>query len=156
MRRDILCIMQNQWLKNPERHRRSIDRFGEEYRRRALRYALFAGCKTGRVLQTVFGDLIERMEFEEASREIASKASGSFPADLDHIRRAIDHYNPSFILTFGKTASEAIRLIDPDEPTLHLPHPCARAEDTGSRLRAGATFIRTFLSSFKAPVHQEK
>lgn len=67
----ILAFMQNMWVKDPSRVKAMIDRQPDEFKRREFRLQitkrlLFAGCKSGRVLRAVFGDLCDEIIWEEA------------------------------------------------------------------------------------------
>lgn len=124
----VLAILQNQWFKDPDRVRAFIER-RPELRRNFIRRALFAGCKTGRILKAGLGEeWCRRIVWEEASPEIGGKASSCFPADPAHILKMIDEVKPTVILALGKIACDAMSVIMP--PTmftlLTAPHPTAR------------------------------
>ena len=71
-----LAFLQNMWVRDPERVKRDIARYGEECRLTYIEYCLFAGCLTGRRLRQAFGeDLLDRIVWEESTREIAGNAS---------------------------------------------------------------------------------
>lgn len=129
----ILAFMQCQWFRNPDKVRRLMDSCSdpERFRRRMIAYALFAGCKSGRVLKKVFGEeLCERIIWEEASREIGGQSSACFPADIAHIKARIEQEQPDMIISFGKIASSgveaALRQIPGLWSHIHAPHPAAR------------------------------
>jgi hypothetical protein len=137
----ILAVMQNQWFHNPERVKAAIARAKnpEAYRRRMIEWALFAGCKSGRVLKRVFGEhRCEEIIWEESSREIGSSASSVFPADVAHLRNVLQHFNPAIVLGFGKVACDGLRqAFDTSAPMpvfIEAPHPTARQTDVMERL----------------------
>lgn len=105
----ILAILQNQWLHNPERARNRIAEKGPKYRRALLRYALFAGCLTGRRLQQWLGkELCSEIVWDEASPVITCRPDQCPPADPGHVRGAIDEVRPEVVIAFGKSAAEAV------------------------------------------------
>lgn len=137
----ILGVMQNQWFHDPERFRKAIAhaKDPEQYRRRLIAWALFAGCKSGRVLQKVLGAaLCEYIVWEEASREIGGHASAAFPADTGHLRSVIVEQSPRIVIGFGVIACDGLRSVlreFSDPPTfIEAPHPAARGPDTLPRL----------------------
>lgn len=130
----ILAILQNQWFKDPDHVRRLIEKCEPErrvrYRRKMIEYALFAGCKTGKVLKKVLGPhLCEQIVWEEASPRIGGHASSSFPADLDHLRTVIAEVDPRIIIAFGSIAAVGLMSLQDLTGTRTLifaPHPTAR------------------------------
>lgn len=132
----ILAIMQCQWFRDPDKVRRDHERlreqrgddFAEKYRRRLIHYALFAGCKSGRVLRQVFGELCDRIVWEEASREIGGQSSACFKADPAHIRKRIEEEEPDIIICFGKVAGDAVAPLPAEWSFrgIYAPHPAAR------------------------------
>lgn len=150
----ILAILQNQWVKNPERVRAAIAASKDPvaYRRRFNAYALFAGCMTGRRLRKEFGDLCDTIVWEEASPEIGGHAASSFPADLDHIRASIADVKPRIVIGFGKIASDALNIIGPsldlpDVFMIHCQHPTARGASSLPSLANAASLLRDLLAS---------
>jgi len=122
----ILAFLQNQWFKDPEAARQVFARH-PEHRERLVATYLFMGCLTGRRLLEVFGEeLCDEIVWEECSPEIGGKSSSAFPADLDHIRKAIDKHRPDVILAFGKIAGDAMAAIRPLTRVIRAPHPAAR------------------------------
>lgn len=143
----VLAIMQNQWLRDPERMRRLIARYPNS-RRRALTFALFAGCRTGRVLQQVFGaERCSAIVWDEASPEIGAHASSVFRADHEHIRATLAEVKPDVVLAFGRVASEALAAIGPAALLIGGPHPVARGADTLPRLRAMRDILDTYTAA---------
>ena len=148
----VLAIMQNQWFKDPARVAAIFNRNPSAgFRRRFIKHSLFQGCKSGNVLVSVFGDMLGDWIFEEASPKVGGRASSSFPADLDHITTVIGDVKPDLIVTFGKTAREAVELIRVSVAVLGVtalipiplvnwrhvaaPHPAARCPGVVQRLR---------------------
>jgi hypothetical protein len=103
---------------------------------------LFMGCLTGSRLKTAFGDdLCNEIIWENASKQIATLSSGSFPPDVEHIRSVIDHFKPSAILCFGKHAFSGVvqaeRLTMPpfkSSDCYYGPHPASRKPDVPQEL----------------------
>ncbi len=59
----IIAFLQNMWVRDPEKVRRSLEREEDleiraEHRLRYIEYALFAGCLTGRRLEALRGDCL--------------------------------------------------------------------------------------------------
>jgi hypothetical protein len=124
----IVAFLQNQWFKDPERVKRLIAQHGDEYRRRLITYALFLGCKTGRVLRSVFGDLCDEVLWEESSKEISGNPSEVFPPDLIHIKSVLVMEEPDIVIAFGKIACQAVQPLVEAERYIAAPHPAARGE----------------------------
>ncbi len=123
----IIGVMQNMWVKDPDRMKKSIERYGEKHRRRFIHYSLFAGCKSGRVLKSIFGqELCDKIIWEEASKEIGGKASSAFPADMEHLYQLICNEQPHIVIAFGKIASNALKKIVKSDMLIIAPHPAAR------------------------------
>jgi hypothetical protein len=121
-----LAFLQNMWVKDPARVQAIIAENGEEYRRKLTRRLLFAGGLTGRRIRAAFGDeLLQHVEFEEASPEIAGDSRRICQPDPDHIRAQLTYHRPQLVITFGRVASDAVAPIWTG-PTLKAPHPAAR------------------------------
>jgi hypothetical protein len=130
-----LAFLQNLWLREPERWQ---DLVNGERRAAIIRHLLFAyGCLTGRRIKACFGELLEHMIFEEATREIAGDSRTICPPDPKHIKACLEKYNPKVVITFGKVAEEAVRPVrqgwintSPTAPYystfIACPHPAAR------------------------------
>lgn len=138
----ILAIMQCMWLRDPERHKRSLAEYDndiprrEKLRRRMITYALFAGCKTGRVLERTLGEnLCEKIIWEEASREVGSHSSAKFDFDRAHVQATIDEFKPDAILALGSIAASGLALMRLQIPVIAAPHPAARHGGVETELR---------------------
>jgi hypothetical protein len=121
----ILGVLQNQWFEEPERVRSLIER-RPEIRSRFIARALFAGCKTGRILLNTFGDLCALITWEEASPRIGGQASAAFPPDLDHLRAVLEREQPDIVIAFGRIAERGLRPLVPAANLICAPHPAAR------------------------------
>jgi hypothetical protein len=142
----ILAVLQNQWFRDPDRVRASLERFPEG-RRRMIHYALFAGCRTGKVLKSVFVDLCAEIIWEEASPEIGGKASSCFPADHIHLQSVLDEVKPDVVLGFGCIATDALAVLVPPGKLLTAPHPAARGVDVIDQIK----MMRERLNGFIIP-----
>lgn len=129
--------MQNMWVRDPQRVREQIARYGEGYRVRLIERLLFAGCLSGQRLKAAFGELLRSIQWEEASREIAGDAKTICEPDMTHICETLDAYKPVVVLTFGRVASEAVSACW-DGPLIQCCHPAARQPDTIEKLNAAA------------------
>jgi len=136
-----VAFLQNMWVKNPERVRADIQRHGEGFRLRFMKYALFAGCVTGRRLKAAFGDLCDEIVWEETTREIAGDPKTIFPAQPDHIRAVLEKYKPDVVLTFGAIARLVVLPLWSGR-LIAAPHPAARQPDTIAKLQAAAAELR--------------
>lgn len=143
----VLAFLQNQWLKDPKRHRASAARILAKYgpevaadsRRRGIRFCLFRGCLTGRRLIASFGESVcDEIEWEEASTVITGDPKECPPADPEHIRAAIEKYRPDVVIAFGRIAADAVRHLWPGNFLIVAPHPAARDGLTPARLREAA------------------
>ena len=143
----ILAFMQNMWVRDPARVHALIERCGENYRRRLIAYALFAGCASGRNLKATFGEeLCRRITWEEASREVAGSPGARPRADLVHIAAALKEYKPDIVICFGRIAGDAVAPLW-NGKLIMSPHPTARQPDTMTRLRQAASELQEMLSS---------
>lgn len=138
----VLCILQNQWVKDPERVRKMLANRDESFRRSFIKHALFAGCRTGKMLMEIFGPKwIPEMVFEEASRDIGAHSASKFKHDPGHILKVVREVEPDVILAFGKVAEDAVASVmwgrqGNGSPTrIYGPHPTARGGDTFFRLQ---------------------
>lgn len=130
----ILAVMQNQWFHDPEAVKRIVARWPQR-RRDLIGRFLFAGCKSGRVLKSVFGERINDIVWEEASPEIGGESASCFPADLAHLRATLADVKPDIVLGFGKIACDALAGLVDGHDLVVGPHPTARGADTLPRLR---------------------
>jgi hypothetical protein len=143
----VLAFLQNQWVRDPERVRALIERYGESYRRRLIPYALFAGCLTGRRLQAAFGPVLcSRITWEEASPVVTGSPRECPPADPAHIRAALERHQPGIVLAFGKIAAEGVRPLWTGN-LIVAPHPAARDPFTPDRLRQAAEALQIMLAN---------
>lgn len=141
----ILAVLQNMYVDDPDRVRALLARTPQA-RRRMITYSLFAGCRTGRVLNLVFGeDCSQRFIWDESTREIAGDPRKVFPADMDHLRQLLAEEKPDIVIAFGKVASNALAQLVPGENLLICPHPTARQADTLPRLRAAASCLENMV-----------
>lgn len=141
-----LAFLQNMWVKDPERVRKAIEEDGEEFRRRFMRYALFAGCKTGRMITKAFGkSLVEAMEFEETTRVISGNPKEILPVDLVHMRNAIELHKPKVIIAFGAIAHNAMAQIPHAAKYIQAHHPASRHPDSYQNLVTAAKTLNSYL-----------
>jgi hypothetical protein len=126
----VLAFLQCQWFRDPERIRQIYARHAgdEAFRRGFIARTLFAGCRTGARLAAVFGDdWINRIVWEETSRDIGDRPAAVFPPDFDHMRGVIEDVRPSVVLAFGKVAGRALEFLKPaGVAIIKAPHPAAR------------------------------
>lgn len=138
----ILVFLQNVWLKNPDKWKDLLD---GDRRTDMIAHLLFAyGCVTGRRIKSCFGDLVDHMIIEEASREIADNPRTICAPDTEHISACLAKHRPTVVLTFGKVASDAVRPLWAGN-IIECPHPAARQKDTLDRLRSAAYQLRKLL-----------
>lgn len=134
---NILAILQNQWFHDPVRAAQIYDRHGKDYDRIAeLNGAyLFMGSKTGKRLESAFGDeWCDKIIWWESSPEKAGKSSGVFPPNPDWIAAAVRHFQPEVVIAFGAVAKLGIDIVsrmtlteeEDSFDVLCAPHPAAR------------------------------
>ena len=131
---NILAILQNQWMTNAAFHQKRSDELKStdlekwwRVRERQIPFALFRGCKSGRILFDAFGaELCEKIVWEEASTTIGKRPSDCPPFDARHILACLHRYRPEFVLTFGHVARQGLIATGTEYPGYSLPHPCAR------------------------------
>jgi len=142
----VLAFMQNMWVRDPERVRALIERYGESYRRRLITYALFAGCASGRNLKTTFGEEIcRRITWEEASREVTGHPGARPRADPVHIAASLKEHEPDIVICFVRIAADAVAPLWQGKLIL-APHPTARQPDTFAKLRYAAAELAALLT----------
>lgn len=152
LRPKVLGLLQNEWVYDPPRLKKAMEFSNnpEAFRRRMISYALFAGCKTGRVLVSAFGDTWrQRITWENASKEIGDVASSAFPADVPHIVARIQEELPDVVIAFGKVAQEGMaeaihRNLVENVLVIRAPHPCARHSTVLEELRAARRRLEAF------------
>lgn len=136
--------MQNQWFHNPTAVQAMFVRH-PEYRNELIKRLLFAGCLSGRRLRQTFGNLCDKIIWEEASRNMADHSSGAFKADLAHITASIKQHQPDLIICFGKIAGDAVKSLTVNVPTFFAHHPTARGNPI-SALKDVAAKVRLFIN----------
>lgn len=154
----IIAFLQNQWVRNPDRVRKTYELHPEQ-RNRIIGLLLFMNyprcCLTGRRLRVVFGEeLCNSIVWEESSEQVGGKSSDCFAADPAHIRRAVAKHQPDIILHFGRIASEGLARALPDiNQTVLLipgPHPAARHGTVVDELMEMAAKLRTSIKEMTA------
>lgn len=142
----VLAILQNQWFANQVSARAMFKRWPER-REHLIRYCLFAGCRTGRVLKDALGEeWCRKIVWEEASPEVGGVASSVFPADPAHLRAVVDKVKPDVVVALGKVAANGIAALElPLAKQYFGPHPTARGVDAGEWLRG----LRVVLDNYK-------
>lgn len=144
----VVAFMQNMWVKDPARIRAMLERAPwnqrDDLRLRLIRRALFAGCITGRRLKAAFGDLTDKIVWEEASPEIADNPKTICPPVPRHIEDVLEHHNPDIVITFGKPAGDAVEKIWTCT-LIRCCHPAARQPDTISKLKAAAAELTAYI-----------
>jgi hypothetical protein len=129
-----------------------------ESRARLTARYLFYRCPTGKRLKAAFGDLCDRIIWEEASPEVAGESSGVFPPDPKHMASVVQHFRPDVVLAFGKVAQSgvaAMRLAFSTSPVgdftiISGPHPVARHAGCIRELDAMADRLRAIADGNKA------
>lgn len=135
----LLALMQNQWLRNADRHQAHADSLRENfipeqwwrYREKSIPFALFRGCKSGRVLGRNLGDLCDRIIWEETTTRISADPSEVLPIEPLHVQAVFARYQPDVVIAFGAVARRA--MLPPIErgeisalKVVYAPHPAVR------------------------------
>lgn len=139
--------MQNMWAREPERVKTMFARYPGQ-RNDLIKRLLFAGGLSGKRLRDAFGELCNKIIWEEANMEIFATSNGMIAADVDHIRNSIETHKPDVIICFGKTAWRGVRRVT-DIRTFFAPHPAARIDDVMGKLRYTAEEVREYLKTNK-------
>jgi len=144
----VLAFLQNQWVREPDRVKESIARYGEPWRRRFISMALFSGCLTGRRLKAALGeDWCQKIIWEEASTEIGGNGRSYFPPDLAHVRRRVVEENPDCVILFGKSNLALVSGVAPfviGGMVITAPHPAARGAGIPADLKKLADRLNTW------------
>lgn len=152
----ILAILQNQWFKDPDRIAAIYARHADDLDYRARLNARYLFCKslTGRRLKAAFGDLCDSIVWEEASPQVGGRSSSAFRADIQHIKRLVDHHQPEVIIAFGKIAQDGVwRSMAIQRRSFMLfgtVHPAARGNGTVRTLAETAANVRAYLARCEA------
>ncbi len=159
----VLAFLQNQWF--PERSVEGVRRIFWAYperRNELIARFLFYRCRTGKVLRHIFGDdWCDGIIWENASPEIGSKPSDAYPADVEHMYRAIMLHKPSMVLAFGRIAGNGLLSVlrfchelPVAQPSAFKfivgPHPAARTADVLATLRKMREDLDTATAALKA------
>lgn len=136
MESKILCFMQNQWQADADEWNRFWEeRRGEHFYKIRLgmigMYTRTGYSATAKRLQAAFGELIEEMEWENSTWKVGDNPSSKFPPDLEHMKGAISHVNPTLCVAFGAVARDGLKQIWPEEKSLYFKHPVARFMEPG-------------------------
>lgn len=100
----IVAFLQNPWFPahtHPTLVAKYRDR--QDFHRRIL-----GGSVTGKRLIAAFGDMYDKIHWDNANWRHTSVANGKLPADLEHIDRVLTNNMPDLVLAFGKVAENAI------------------------------------------------
>lgn len=140
----ILGILQNQWMKDPDRAYKVRGKLGFELFTKLM---LFSGCRTGRRLREVFGEQVIRdWDWANASDEITSDWRSSPRYDVDHIEQTIQRVQPDIIILFGRSAREGFQSLEDrgfyfDGKVYTCPHPAHFASYVKGKLHEVAETI---------------
>ena len=125
----IVAFLQNPWF-HPGTHKSIITRYTEDqvFHRRVLGMSM-----TGKRLRQAFGELYDKIWWDNANPTPAFHSAGMKEPDQAHIYRVLNTQEPHLVLTFGRKAEAALREYDLlDVMSCH--HPNARSK-TFSELR---------------------
>ena len=123
----IVAFLQNMWVRNPAKVQRMFDSDPTgRLRLKLIKYALFAGCVTGRRLRKGLGDtMCDQIIWEEANPIVDDNPKRYHPPDRDHIRKVLALHKPELVLCFTKAGESVIRELCSCK-VIGLPHPAAR------------------------------
>ena len=144
----VLVLMQNLWVKEPDRLRATLARHPEA-RRRIIKSLLFMGCKTGRILLADWGEYVcQHCEWEESTAKIADNPKTIFQPDVGHIAAVLNAVHPEIVVLLGRQATndfaEAHGKCTDNFPVNVLPaqHPCAHSPFVRTRLQEIGVVLR--------------
>lgn len=141
----VLAFLQNSWFKDPPRMQRQLETTFKGDREKFNATWLFFGCTTGKRLNAALGDYwCDRIIWQEASPLIAGFASGSFPADVEHMQECINRHKPDVVIAFGKIAENGLKECRFKKCQLVIScHPAARHASVCDDLAAVRKKLRT-------------
>lgn len=140
----ILAFLQNLWVKEPDRVKKLLELYPDK-RNIILKKLLFKGGKSGRVIRCAFGpDLIDKIIFDECTKEIAGDSKTICPPDNGHISYTINMIDPDVIVTFGNIAYKAVSSIT-KRKIIKCMHPAARHKHTFLQIKTGAAELRELI-----------
>lgn len=135
----VMAFLQNMWLRDPQSAQRMIARDTTgRLRGMIIRRALFAGCKTGRVLMAQLGKhWCNHIIWEEASPVITDNPKACPEADPAHVAGALDKHKPDVVVCFSRHAYPAVfhACHTRGIKCISSRHPAARQTDTPERIR---------------------
>jgi hypothetical protein len=141
------------WVKDPARLQAAINwRLGSKGWNWWCKTLLFQGCITGRRITQVFGQsLIDKMIFDECTKEIADNPRTICKPDYTHICGTLLKFNPSVVITFGKIAEEAVKVVCQASEfhkikLIHCVHPACRKSNTLHQMHIAFVKIRKIIS----------
>lgn len=140
----VLGLLQNMWVREPERVRQMIDA------RPAARDRIVAvhmpNSHTGRRLRKAFGTLMGNICWDNACSEIGGQASASPKPDYAHVNAVLRRIEPAVVLAFGNAAKDAMRQAVYDGHLIEGPHPAARQRTVTAELQRMAAELRHWMA----------
>ncbi len=102
----------------------------QKWRHEIVAYYLFdRPCIVGQMLSRAFGELCNQIVWEHPYTSVPERTRG-VPADLKHMRRVIEKFDPLTVMSFGVPEVEEVW----DGHLILGPHPASRRVDTERRL----------------------
>lgn len=145
-----LAILQNVWVREPARLEAIFAKPefapGSDKRCEFLRRLMFAGCKTGRVLEKYFPDCQEWI-YEEATPIVGGKPSDAPGWSIRHVEQVLRAQSYDVIITFGAAAKAVVGVLVPPSLVINCPHPCAR-RSIGDEMKAAAERLQELKLAF--------
>jgi hypothetical protein len=143
----VIAFLQNTWVKNPEKLSEIYSRHDEEFRIRMIKLLLFSGGSiTGKRLVNAFGrNICNQIIWEEGSPLITDNPRQFVPPEDEHIKKALEKYQPDLVISFGKANEKVIQKLWSGD-LLILPHPAARQNGTVARLKSASSKIEEALA----------
>lgn len=153
----VLCLLQNQWFRDPERACKLLEMYQKKEgpnngRARFVRDMLFMGCLTGRRIEKAFGDALcdyDGVVFEDASADIYGDPRTKPAPDPIHVETVLRWHEPTLVVTLGEVALKSLQLANVARfmtiRHLHGPHPAARGAKVYEQLAELGKKLREYL-----------
>jgi hypothetical protein len=157
-----VAFLQDIWDRDPDKVRRMLacDRTGK-LREKLVKYALFAGCLTGRRLRAAFRSLCDEVVWEDAGPAVCGSPDVYCPPDRAHILAVLDRHRPDVVLCFTRCGQDAVEAAcrawgGPTPVFIAALHPAARGADTVQGLLDAAARLRAVKEGFSSSSHPER
>lgn len=126
----IVAFLQNPWFP-AHTHPTLVAKYRD---RQDFHKRILGASMTGKRLIAAFGDMYDKIHWDNANWRHTSVANGKMPADPEHIARTLIMHQPEVVLAFGAVAREALEplVCTYNFILLACPHPSAFGNTSGN------------------------